>query len=111
MKILNEDTPIMYVKSFIKEVLNGNTSVEDFNNKRINAEKNRPMLVLKDGHVCQTKEAGKFTQEAIEEAKKNKLNEKDLHYINRALNDYVSKKIEVIKKSALVVSEESYFNY
>ena len=69
MEILNEDTPVMYVKSFIKEVLNGNTSIKDFNDKRINAEKNRPMLVLKDGHICQTREAGRFTQEAMEEAK------------------------------------------
>ena len=111
MEMLNEDTPVMYVKSFIKEVLNGSTSIKDFNDRRINAEKNRPMLVLKNGHVCQTKEAGRFTQEAMEEAKKNKLPEEDLRYINRALTDYVSRKAEAIRKSASVVSEESYFNY
>ena len=111
MEILNEDTPVTYVKSFIKEVLNGNTSIKDFNDRRINAEKNRPMLVLKDGHVCQTREVGRFTQEAMEAARKNKLPEEDLRYINRALTDYVSRKTEAIKKSASVVSEESYFNY
>ena len=111
MEILNEDTPVMYVKSFIKEVLNGSTSIKDFNDKRINAEKNRPMLVLKDGHICQTREAGRFTQEAMEEAKKSKLPKEDLRYINRALNDYISRKTEAIRKYASVVSEESYFDY